>query len=98
LAKDLATVLFPAPEGPSIAMVSFFLLKVFAIPTPQKGRNGLPYQEGIFKEGGEKGFVIKSNPKLSATAWQTTLPSIKLRPFPNAPFSSIAFSKPLSAI
>jgi hypothetical protein len=47
LAKDLATVLFPAPEGPSIAMVSFFLLKVFAIPTPQKGRNGLPRLERL---------------------------------------------------
>jgi hypothetical protein len=37
-------------------------------------------------------------PKLSATAGQTTFPSIRLRPFLNASFSSIAFSKPLSAI
>jgi hypothetical protein len=28
-------------------MVSFFLLKVFAIRTPQKGRNGLPLLERL---------------------------------------------------
>jgi hypothetical protein len=62
-------VLFPAPEGPSMATIHLFAFASYPIPTYPGGRIGVSHQPRVFKDGERKVNRINLSPRFLSQAF-----------------------------